>query len=182
MIKENKLQLKYFFENSKKNILISKERKELLLHIANTITYELNERKELNINFICTHNSRRSHLSQVWAQSLAYYLGIKNIYCYSDFKGSNKTIFGFSKKYDDPENKHPYISITTCKNAKENCPFIPDAIERFHLPFKDPKTYDNTNLQEEKYLETNQQIAGEIFIIFKEVSLLKKAQNQNIKL
>jgi len=29
------------------------------------------------LNFICTHNSRRSHLSQVWAQALAIILTLK---------------------------------------------------------------------------------------------------------
>ena len=29
-----------------------------------------------NLNFICTHNSRRSHLSQVWAQVLGHYYDV----------------------------------------------------------------------------------------------------------
>src|SRR5690606_18928414 len=33
--------------------------------------------------FICTHNSRRSHLSQIWTQVAAYYYKIENIHCYS---------------------------------------------------------------------------------------------------
>lgn len=28
------------------------------------------------LNFICTHNSRRSHLSQIWAQTMAYKFGV----------------------------------------------------------------------------------------------------------
>ena len=31
---------------------------------------------ELGLNFICTHNSRRSHLSQIWAQVAAYAHGL----------------------------------------------------------------------------------------------------------
>jgi arsenate reductase len=33
--------------------------------------------------FICTHNSRRSHLSQVWAQTAAAHFNVKNVFCYS---------------------------------------------------------------------------------------------------
>ncbi|MGI9525780.1 MAG: low molecular weight phosphatase family protein [Weeksellaceae bacterium] len=37
----------------------------------------------IKLNFICTHNSRRSILSQVWAKTVASYFGFKNIECYS---------------------------------------------------------------------------------------------------
>jgi arsenate reductase len=37
----------------------------------------------INLTFICTHNSRRSHICQTWAQTAAEYFGIKNIYCFS---------------------------------------------------------------------------------------------------
>lgn len=37
----------------------------------------------VNLNFICTHNSRRSHLCQTWAQTAAAYYQIPGVYCYS---------------------------------------------------------------------------------------------------
>lgn len=37
----------------------------------------------VNINFICTHNSRRSQLAQLWAQVAAAHFQIGRIYCYS---------------------------------------------------------------------------------------------------
>jgi arsenate reductase len=76
---------------------------------------------------------------------------------------------GFSKVFDDEQNKHPFIAITTCGHADENCPFIPTASHRFHLPFVDPKHSDGSDKQEETYLATNQQIAAEVFYIFSEV-------------
>lgn len=48
----------------------------------------------IRLNFICTHNSRRSHLGQIWAQTLAYHFGIKNVYCYS---GGTESTAMFSK-------------------------------------------------------------------------------------
>jgi arsenate reductase len=35
------------------------------------------------VNFICTHNSRRSHLSQVWAQTAARYFGVDTVEAFS---------------------------------------------------------------------------------------------------
>lgn len=37
----------------------------------------------VRLNFICTHNSRRSHFSQIWAQCMAHHQGINLIQCYS---------------------------------------------------------------------------------------------------
>jgi len=42
----------------------------------------LDDGKELRLHFICTHNSRRSQLSQVWGQLAAGYYGIPAT-CYS---------------------------------------------------------------------------------------------------
>ncbi len=44
---------------------------------------KLSLEKEILLNFICTHNSRRSHLGQVWAQTMASYYGIPSILCFS---------------------------------------------------------------------------------------------------
>ena len=37
----------------------------------------------INLNFICTHNSRRSHLAQIWAQTMACYFNIDQLFCFS---------------------------------------------------------------------------------------------------
>lgn len=62
---------------------ISDERKEVLKPLTDYIQSKVSENREIRINFICTHNSRRSHLSQVWAQTMANYFNIKNVFCYS---------------------------------------------------------------------------------------------------
>jgi len=38
---------------------------------------KISNRKENRLNFICTHNSRRSQFSQIWAQTAAAYYGIE---------------------------------------------------------------------------------------------------------
>ncbi|MFY7811347.1 MAG: protein-tyrosine-phosphatase [Flavobacterium sp.] len=64
-------------------IEISNKRKEILNPLINFIQNKINSQEEIRLNFICTHNSRRSHLSQIWAQTMAFQFGIKNIICYS---------------------------------------------------------------------------------------------------
>lgn len=61
---------------------ISNERKEKLEILSQFIRDRKNEAC-INLTFICVHNSRRSHLSQVWAQVAAHYYGFQNVNCYS---------------------------------------------------------------------------------------------------
>lgn len=62
---------------------ISEERKITLQPLIDFIQQKTNDGKDINLNFICTHNSRRSHLSQIWAQTGANYFNIPNVHCYS---------------------------------------------------------------------------------------------------
>lgn len=62
---------------------ISQARKSLLNDLVDFIQEKINADEAIRLNFICTHNSRRSHLSQIWAQALAEYYGIKSVFSYS---------------------------------------------------------------------------------------------------
>jgi len=62
---------------------IPQERKELLQILIDFIQEKVTNREAVNLNFICTHNSRRSHLSQIWAQVAAANYNIPNVFCYS---------------------------------------------------------------------------------------------------
>jgi hypothetical protein len=62
---------------------ISIERKAELKTIAQHIEKLAKASSPINLTFICTHNSRRSHLSQIWAQSAAVYFGIPKVHCFS---------------------------------------------------------------------------------------------------
>ena len=66
-----------------KKLNISDERKEILQPLVEYIQQKLDKKLPININFICTHNSRRSHFSQIWAQATAAYFNIPNLTCYS---------------------------------------------------------------------------------------------------
>lgn len=77
------------FENLSKTIqfiaeiTVSEDRKVVLKPLADYIQNKINANEKIRLNFICTHNSRRSHLSQIWAQTMAFHFGIQNVYCYS---------------------------------------------------------------------------------------------------
>lgn len=55
---------------------IDQHRKALLSPIREYLTDKMKQKKEVNLNFICTHNSRRSQLSQVWAKAIADFYGL----------------------------------------------------------------------------------------------------------
>lgn len=62
---------------------VPSERRIMLEKIAGDITVFLEEGKDARMTYICTHNSRRSHMSQLWAQTAACYYGLDNVYSFS---------------------------------------------------------------------------------------------------
>ena len=186
---------------------ISDERKAVLQPLIDFIRSKALNGQEIRINFICTHNSRRSHLSQVWAQTMAKYFNIKNVFCYSGgteatalfpmavetlrnsgfqikalsqkenpiysikYADNEHPIIGFSKKLDDDFNpKSSFAAIMTCDSANEACPFVPGAEKRIPITFEDPKLFDDTPQQAEKYRERSLQIATELFYVFSQIN------------
>lgn len=189
-------------------IAVSDERKGILQPLVEYIQKKVIDNKTIRLNLICTHNSRRSHLSQVWSQTLAYHFGIKNLYSYSGgteatalfptiletlsnqgfqidrlSEGANplysikyaeneNSIIGFSKKMDNPFNpQSEFAAIMTCSQADEGCPFVPGAEKRIPITYDDPKAFDNTALQAEKYTERSLQIATEMNYVFSQIHL-----------
>ena len=70
---------------------ISKNRKKLLSYVALYIQNKVRDKEEIKLVFICTHNSRRSHMGQLWAQAASVYFGIPNVMCFSG--GTEATAF-----------------------------------------------------------------------------------------
>ncbi|WP_435131934.1 low molecular weight phosphatase family protein [Formosa sp. A9] len=62
---------------------ISEDRKTTLQPLVDYIQEKFTKKETIRLNFICTHNSRRSHLSQVWAQTAALYFKIPSVVCFS---------------------------------------------------------------------------------------------------
>ncbi len=62
---------------------LNEERKTILQPLIDSVQQKAIRGEDINLNFICTHNSRRSHLAQVWAQVASAYFNIPNVHCYS---------------------------------------------------------------------------------------------------
>ena len=87
-------------------IPVSKKRKEVLQPLIDYIVEKVNSNKEIRLNFICTHNSRRSHFSQIWAQTMALHFQIQNVFCYS---GGTEVTAMFAKVAETLDNQGFYI-------------------------------------------------------------------------
>jgi arsenate reductase len=196
-------QIKQF---EKEFILIPVERKKILKQISSFVEKKHVAGNPAELNFICTHNSRRSHIAQIWAQAAAYYYHVANCRCYSggtestafnpravkamrdagfninkiddtenpqyevSFAEDEKPLIAFSKVYSDPFNPPVgYAAIMTCSHADENCPLVIGAEIRISLPFNDPKDFDSTPQETEKYHERVLEIGREICYAFSNI-------------
>ncbi len=72
-------------------VSISAERKIILQQLSDYIQRKLEEEKVVRLNYICTHNSRRSIMSQIWAKAAAAYFQIPDVEVYSG--GTESTAF-----------------------------------------------------------------------------------------
>jgi arsenate reductase len=97
------------------NISVSDERKEVVQPLMDYIQNKVTTNQEIRLNFICTHNSRRSHLSQIWAQTMAFQFGISRVFCYS---GGTEATAMFPKVAETLVNQGFQIQ----KLSKENNP------------------------------------------------------------
>jgi len=186
---------------------VNAKRQALLKPLVAYLQKNIERNESIRLNFICAHNSRRSHLSQVWAQTMAFYFGIKNIFCHSGgteatavfpevietlihqgfqiqklsetsnptyavkYDSNEAPVICFSKTYNDNFNpKNTFGAIMTCNSADEACPVVLGAQTRFPIQYDDPKIFDGTALQSEKYAERSLEIANEMFCVFDAVS------------
>jgi hypothetical protein len=63
--------------------LIPTDRKEYLNELVSYIAEQQKEQRAINLVFVCTSNSRRSHMAQVWSQIASYYYEVKNVSTFS---------------------------------------------------------------------------------------------------
>ncbi|RLE29477.1 MAG: protein-tyrosine-phosphatase [Acidobacteria bacterium] len=81
----------YLAEVRTETDLISPERRTTLDQLALFIDERRSRGEIARLVFICTHNSRRSHLAQIWAQTVAHAFGLNGIETYSG--GTEATAF-----------------------------------------------------------------------------------------
>ncbi len=61
---------------------IPEDRMPVIQTLVDYLVGKIRAKEEIRLNFICTHNSRRSQFSQIWAKTAAEYFGIAAS-CYS---------------------------------------------------------------------------------------------------
>lgn len=186
---------------------IESARKVALLTLVSKIKKTMDESRPVQLNFICTHNSRRSHLAQIWAHIAADYYGLDHMQMYSggtestamfsvikstlisqgflinEISGGDNPVYAiryannrypiiaFSKRYDHAYNPtKEFIAVMTCDHADTHCPVVIGSDYKIALTYDDPKAFDESPLQTQKYLEKSNQIASEMMIIFKTLS------------
>ncbi|MCG9881832.1 MAG: protein-tyrosine-phosphatase, partial [Bacteroidia bacterium] len=62
-----------------------------------------------------------------------------------------------------------YGAVVTCNSADEACPVVIGAEVRFPIKYDDPKAFDNTPLQSQKYTERSLEIAQELWWVFSQI-------------
>jgi protein-tyrosine-phosphatase len=187
-------------------------RKQQLDEVAEFVRGRVESGKLARLTFICTHNSRRSHLAQIWAKTAAQYYGVAEIDTFSG--GTEATAFNiravnalrrsgfdisvnavtqqnnprylvrfssgapalecFSKAYSDaPNPSAEFCAVMTCSQADKACPVVSGASKRVSLPYEDPKAFDGTPEEAERYDERCRQIAREMLYVFWRAATVK---------
>lgn len=112
-------------------------RKELLTPLTAFVSERARQKRPIVLSFICTHNSRRSHLGQIWAAVAAAHFRIPDVRTLSG--GTEATAFnpravaaierdGFSVTKPGGANPHYQVSLGS------SCP----TLECFSKTFDDP--------------------------------------------
>lgn len=84
----------YVLQRKREFKLIPQERKKQLTRLASAITHDLSLECIADLIFICTHNSRRSHMAHIWAQFSSTHYDLVGVRCYSG--GTEATAFNNS--------------------------------------------------------------------------------------
>lgn len=120
---------------------ISEKRKKEMFPLIEYIQKNILQNKTARLNFICTHNSRRSQLSQFWAQAMACFFQLP-VQCYSggvEITACHKSVLevlkqqGFYITQTGPDKNPRY---TVCDGPLSMGPFFSKAI---HDPYN-PKS------------------------------------------
>lgn len=116
---------------------IPESRKELLDQVAAYVSARRRVGESAELTFICTHNSRRSQMGQLWAAAAAVYFGVDEVHTYSG--GTEVTAFnpravaaieraGFV--VENPGGDNPHYLVTFADDRP--------AIECFSKTYDDP--------------------------------------------
>jgi len=126
--------------------LISEDRQQQLEELAHYISQKQNNNQPTKLNVICTHNSRRSHIGQLWLAAAALFYKKNNIHTYSG--GTEATAFNHRSV---AALRRVGFEIVTADSAVEN-PIYFATFGFSHTPLKMfSKKYDHANNPEKEF-------------------------------
>tara|TARA_B100001996_G_scaffold377280_1_gene359671 strand:+ start:1350 stop:1976 length:627 start_codon:yes stop_codon:yes gene_type:complete len=202
MTKGNFLKIDKVIE-SIKNKDLNYDRKLVLNPLIKYLKNKILLNQKINLNFICTHNSRRSQYCQVWAKVFSSFFNLDYLETFSGgtlstfvhpsvinslvqmgffvkqltreknsiylvrYSQNKPEIKLFSKKINHINNpKNNFVAVLTCTSAEKKCPLVYGSDFKMTIAYKDPKLFDNSEIEEKEYLKTSYQIAREMFYVF----------------
>ena len=133
----------YVLQRKREFNLIPQDRKKQLTRLASVITRDLSQDCSADIIFICTHNSRRSHMAHIWAQFSSAHYDLVGVRCFSG--GTEATAFNISavdalessglriEKMDESENPRYLVRF----------PLEENGIRVFSKKYEDPPNPTN---------------------------------------
>lgn len=119
---------------------ISEERKAVLQVLIDYVQQKADQNQEINLNFICTHNSRRSQFSQIWGKVAAAFFGIDinsfsggvEVTAFNERAVASITRFGFKVSKEGEvnpkyfvfysEDKDPIVTFSKVYDDAANAP------------------------------------------------------------
>ena len=186
---------------------ISAERKSSLEALSDYLIETVDDSGYSKLTFICTHNSRRSHIAQIWAHTFSMYYEMEDIFCFSGGTESTELhpnaiealkksgfrisddgsknnpryrvqvgdkipdLICFSKQLVEPPNpESDFCAVMVCSDADEKCPVVKGAEKRISMPYDDPRHFDGTTEQKQKYAERVFEIGRDIMWAFDRAS------------
>ncbi|WCL82513.1 phosphatase [Saprospira sp. CCB-QB6] len=153
--------------------------------------------KNSQLYFVCRHNSRRSQFAEFWAHLFNHYFGLNfQIYSAGTVAGplAPQTTaclqqLGFSlvggylywaenqgsqlktKLWAiEGQSEQPIYAFMLCSEVEADCPYLPEAYQRFSLPYEDPSKMDGRAQAAFVYRQRAQEIGRDLFYIFSKCS------------
>lgn len=133
--------------------------------------------EKAKVLFLCTHNSARSQMAEGLLRAMygnrfeAHSAGTEvtrvNPYVIRSMAKIGLDLSGHrSKHLNEFANENIDYVVTVCDNAKEACPYFPNAKNRLHRSFPDPSKFGGT---EEDILKEVAKVREEIKVWIEDV-------------
>lgn len=106
------------------NANVEPDRQLILDSLVDAIKQRTSANKEVAVNFVCTHNSRRSQFAQFWGTVMASYFDVQHVLCFSSgveitalHSNVVNTIKNLGVEVSHSGKKNPIYALTYAEKA-----------------------------------------------------------------